>query len=155
MWVATIRAGSGDDYVIAYIGHARRRPCCRCGNLSVVRRLDRSSEYDVSILRADPDGLRIEEPGTVERVHDLVADIRDIDLALDADLVGHADHTKEPPDILFGAVFLIMPIDFARKGDPTLFHLYLDRVARDGHVPGEPIQRSRRDFIVLALAVKR
>src|ERR1700677_4131340 len=123
----------------------------RCpGDLSIMRRPDRSCQSDVATVGADADIFVVHQPGATQCEPNFVADVRNVDRRLYDDLVEYADNAMKPRHILGGSLFLVKPWDMAEESKPAVLDLHLNCIRRDKCVPCQAFNGGRRDVVVAA-----
>ena len=90
-----------------------------------------SGEANLAAFRAHRDVRGVEEPGAMQGMDDVVAEVGYVDPRLDRYLVGDADDAVQPADVLFGSFALIVPIDLPRPrtAETRLHPLFLKHVS--------------------------
>ena len=122
---------SADRDVVLDRGCAGRCPRSRRGDFPVAPGVHYPGKPNIAAVGGHGHCLWIEEPRPVQSVHDVIADIRCIDLRLDGGVIRNAHYTKQPANILFRSIFLIPPVDLSSQGDPAFFDRDLNGVRRN------------------------
>ena len=94
-----------DGDVVLDGGCARSGPRGRGGYLTVMPRVHSSGKPNLAALRAYRNCLGVEEARAMQRVHNIIADIRRVNNCLDRDLIGDTDDAEQGTNILLAASF--------------------------------------------------
>src|SRR6516165_8660727 len=98
--------------------------------------------------------LKVRMPS--QGILDLLLDVRWMNrLRLDRDAVADTSDTEQFPNGILGRLLLILPVDLAPQGHPSLLHGDLDRLLRNHGVPPEHGEHAFGDFVVCCFLFAR
>jgi hypothetical protein len=139
---------SANDKAIFDTSNARNGPGSPFGHTALMPRMNLAFERYFGARYVDVNAAGLDLRAALERIFNAELYVEGTDARPHGDQIAHCHDARKLANGVFGVNLLIIPLDFAGQGDPSVLDCDLYFVVRNGHVPTYDVQCSFGNLII-------